>query len=61
MAANVGELMKLLAVMTRWSNQTLSVDVSYMPARMYVGEDDSYLDNQDWGFRSPPPSAGRRA
>lgn len=47
---SVAELMKLIAVLNRWSNASSTVSVSYMPARVYTAQDESHLDYDNWGW-----------
>ncbi len=42
--------MKRLAQVTGWGNQSCQVTFGYMPARVHVAQDDSYLDNDNWGY-----------
>jgi len=48
--STVEQLMKLLAQLTGWGNDSLRVTMAYMPAVCYVAEDIRRVDNTDWGF-----------
>lgn len=46
----VEELMKLLAIMTGWSDQSLSVTIGYKAARGWDANTEWIVDDKDWGF-----------
>lgn len=46
----VQELMTLLGKLTGWGDQSLSVSVGYKRARVYTAQNDSHLNNHEWGF-----------
>jgi hypothetical protein len=46
----VEELMTLLAKLTGWSDQSLSVEIGFKRARVRTAQDDSHLDDRSWGF-----------
>lgn len=50
MKATVEELMTLLADLTNWGDQSLSVHVGYKRARVQTAQDESHLDENDKGF-----------
>lgn len=56
----VEELMKLIAVLNRWSNTSSSVAISYMPARVYTAQDESHLDDTNWGWAAGTTICGTK-
>lgn len=46
----VQELMTLLSRLTGWGNQSLSVSIGYKRARVRTAQDESHLDDSEWGF-----------
>lgn len=42
--------MTLLGRLTGWDDQSLSVSVGYKRARVRVVQDESHLDDSEWGF-----------
>lgn len=46
----VQELMTLLGKLTGWGDQSLSVSVGYKRARVRIAQDESHLDDSEWGF-----------
>jgi hypothetical protein len=46
----VEELMTLLAKLTGWSDQSLSVEIGFKRARIRTAQDESHLDERSWGF-----------
>lgn len=47
---SIEELMKLLADITGWSDQSLTVHISYMRARVYDDYGDNLGLSNDWGY-----------
>lgn len=47
---SIEELMTLLADVTEWGDQCLSVKIGYKRAREYYAVGESFLDDNDWGF-----------
>ncbi len=48
--ATVEQLMDLLAELTGWGDQCLSVRIGYKRARIHTAQDESHLDPDDRGF-----------
>jgi len=48
--ATVEQLMDLLADLTGWDDQCLSVKIGYKRARIRTAQDESHLDSKDKGF-----------
>jgi hypothetical protein len=46
----VNELMTLLATLTGWGDQSLSVKIGFKRARVHTAQDDSHLDENSWGY-----------
>lgn len=44
------ELMVLLAKLTKWGDQSLAINVGYKRARVYIAQDESSLNDAEWGF-----------
>lgn len=46
----VVELMILLARLTEYGDQSLSVEIGFKRSRVWTAQDDSHLDERSWGF-----------
>lgn len=46
----IPELMTLLAALTGWSDQSLSVEIGFKRARTWTAQDESHLDERSRGF-----------
>lgn len=46
----VQELMTLLGKLTEWGDQSLSVSIGYKRACVRVAQDESHLNDSEWGF-----------
>ncbi len=58
MKATVEELMTLLAKVSGWGDQSLSVKIGFKRARVYDSQDESHLDENDRGFTASTSICG---